>query len=61
MDWINTKESLPEPNQRVIARSTFGKEMEVVFLSMSDGDYFWDNTVNEIWQSYEVSHWRLHG
>jgi hypothetical protein len=48
---------LPEPNQIVVATNNHGKEMIVKFLLLSDGDYFWDNCKDEVWQSYEVVSW----
>jgi hypothetical protein len=32
---------------------------EYRFVSMSDGDFCWDNLVNEVLQSTEVTHWEL--
>ena len=52
---------LPKPNHIVEATDKHGRTMVVKFLLLSDGDYFWDNMVNEIWQSYEVVSWRERG
>ena len=57
-NWIPTSERLPEPNQRVMIKGNCVKgNQSVKFVRCSDGDYFWDNLVNHVWQSNEATHW----
>ena len=58
MEWVSVKDNLPKPGQRVRARANIGLIEEVVFITTSDGDYFWDNGLSNVWQSYEIKEWQ---
>jgi len=52
-NWISCKDRLPRPNQFVLV--DWEPSDTVKFVTNSDGDYFWDNMVNCIYQSNESS------
>ena len=57
--WIPVSEKLPKEGQivRVKAR-LLNREDIAKFVTTSDGDHFWDNKKNHVWQSSEIILWR---
>lgn len=58
MEWIPVSKAFPEPNQSVRIKGPLVKDSPMVrFVRYSDNGWFWDNLVNHVWQSNEVTHW----
>lgn len=55
--YIPVKDKLPEPNQMVTVKFR-DKEERVKFVTASDGDFFWDNLVDCVYQRHEIDQWK---
>ncbi len=60
--WVSITECKP-PDNAVCRVATIpalaDRTGEYRFVRCSDGDYFWDNLIDEVLQRTEVTHWIL--
>jgi len=49
--------TLPKPNQTVRIFTTLGRYDVVKFITTSDGDYYFDNMIDTVWDKCEVVSW----
>lgn len=56
--WVSVEDALPEAHENVFIRWGRDRYDRVKFCTVSDGDYFWDNMSNCVYQSSEVTHWQ---
>lgn len=60
-EWVDIQYRKPPPNALCSVRTTFtsGRAEPYVFVTCSDGEWFWDHLKDEVLQMHEVTHWSL--
>ena len=57
-DFVAIPDGLPKPNQTVAVLTTLDSLDVCKFVTTSDGGYYYDNTVDTVWQPEEVVSWK---
>lgn len=55
---LELPDGLPTPNAKVAIVDKFGKPDLCKFITTSDGDWYWDNMIDCIYQKDEVKEWK---